>query len=105
MNVCGGFRDLADVRVPQRPAGCDVIRDDVAAGIAAKQQSAGGGQQATTAATRAAARVRMPPCDLPGLRIDRRQEAPGGPDRNLFDAAEAHRTAWIGMVAASSDTR
>ena len=92
MNVCGALRDPADARVPQRLAGGRIVRHQVARAVAREQQAARRGQQSAAAAV---AIVGMPPRDLAGLVIDRRQEAPARADADFFFAAQPHRSARI----------
>ena len=70
-----------------------VERDEVAAAVAGEDHPPGRRQQPAAAA----AGERMPPGDLAGLRIDRRQEVAERSELRDRLAAEAHRSARIGI--------
>jgi 8-oxo-dGTP diphosphatase len=75
-----------------------VVCHEVAAGIPAEQQVTRRAQQAAAAASAAGrAGVRMAPCDLPGLIVDRGQKVTHRSDTQFFLAAQPHGSPRIGL--------
>src|SRR4249919_3020725 len=88
------IRDATEPRVPQWLSCCRVEGDEVAGAIAGEDQPASGGQH-TRCPT--AAGERMTPDHFCGLRIDRRHEISRRHASTALHAAEAHRSARIGV--------
>src|ERR1700722_15588845 len=88
-----GIGYAADPGMPERLAGCGVMRNDVAIAISSENKTASGSEHSTSAA--GAGDIRMAPGDGSCLVIDRGQKIAGGTQGDLFMSAKAHGAARV----------